>query len=463
MSSGSPRHCHPRLRLSSFSSESSDFPASFAENESTPVRGIGRGNAEGNFGDDLTPALERYYEKCELHGVSPNGAVAIALQTCSTSVCIGPSSEFSLLDVLPICQTLASKDVHVTHLSFRGCDLGSMMMPALLSAFESDCRVQVLDLAYNRLDDIAAGTIAEMITECRYLKEINLRGNCITFAGAAVISSALEHSCGLKRIVLTNNYLGQEGVDAVLEAANRAGVVAEAKSGNFIWEEVWNSITHGFGVIWSIIVFVAIARTCSQQNCSKRVRNCLAIYAVTQLILFLCSCLFHSFHRLVTTSYVFGVLDHSAIYLLIAGTYTPFIGIHNDPSSSNRRLAIVWSLALAGIVLSIYEEKSKVFLKRCSLALYIIMGWLIVVWKEDIFPALTPTSIQLLYGGGIVYTAGVWFFLKGDTIPAYHVVWHVFVIGGAVMHFFSIWASLFGCGALYYSNESNSIFGCSSA
>ena len=300
----------------------------------------------------------------------------------SSTVCID-SGSITLHELLPLCETLASSnDVAITHFSLRGNKLTSMAMPAILAAFEGIRVVEFLDLAYMGIDDRGASALAEIIIESQGLIEINLtksfdgQGCCCPCRRNASIGS----SSGLKRVYLSNNYLGKVGVDKLAAAASASGVdLKDLKHGNYMIEEVWNSITHGGGVVWSIVAMFMILGMCSSVGCTLQERNCIIIYSVSQMLMFLCSCLYHSFHRLTTTEFIFGVLDHAAIYILIAGTYTPFsYGIHLrdvNPMLANAMLWTVWILALFGVAISVFE-RHNVVLNRIGLILTLSWdGW----------------------------------------------------------------------------------------
>ena len=339
-----------------------------------------------------------------------------------------------------------------------------MAMPAILAAFEGNCNVEFLDLAYMGIDDRGASALAEIIIESQGLIEINLTGNLLTGKGAAVLADAIASigsSSGLKRVYLSNNYLGKVGVDKLAAAASASGVdLKDLKHGNYMIEEIWNSITHGGGVVWSIVAMFMILGMCSSVGCTLQERNCIIIYSVSQMLMFLCSCLYHSFHRLTTTEFIFGVLDHAAIYILIAGTYTPFLGIHLrdvNPMLANKILWTIWILALFGVAISVFE-RHNVVLNRIGLILYIIMGWMVIAIRGSLFPALSGLTIKLLFAGGIAYTSGVYFFIRGNASPAHHVIWHVFVLAGSILHYFSVYNSLFGCGGRYPT--ASTFYGC---
>src|SRR5690606_34930478 len=132
----------------------------------------------------------------------------------------------------------------------------------------------------------------------------------------------------------------------------------------------------------------------------------------------------------------FKVLDHCAIYLLIAGTYTPFLLVNMRDSSGWLLFGLIWSLALAGIVLKLAWGNR---FKALRVGIYLVMGWLVVFAGVDLAASLSSLALYLLVAGGLTYTFGVIFYLAGR-IPFNHAIWHLFVVGGSVCHY----------GAVYY-------------
>jgi hemolysin III len=422
-----------------------------------------------------TAPLAYYYSRCALHGRAPDAAFSIALQTSADFV-VASSTTFKLSDLLPVCETLAKCDTCVARLCLNWCALGPMACVALAACLRENTSVRVLEITGNAIDDGATEALAVVIKSGTRLEQIDLHGNSITAAGARVLAGAIRDAkrrgSALQRFRMTNNYLHQEGVDLMEAAAKDTAPHGDdehhehhdddehdgshdhhhhspAKSqfqigvreGNFLYEEVWNAITHGLGCASAIACLVVLSRTCSACDASARTWTATLLYGIANLTMFLCSTLYHSFHRCGPVD-IFGVLDHAAIYILIAGTYTPYLvatRLWDDHFAiALGSLAVVWALAALGIALDVIGDKASVLVKRLSLSLYVLMGWLVMFISPWLFPLLTPKAISLLKWGGVVYTSGVYFFIKGNTSPKYHVVWHVFVHAASMVHFFSV-------------------------
>ncbi|TRZ37822.1 hemolysin III family protein [Niallia circulans] len=197
-------------------------------------------------------------------------------------------------------------------------------------------------------------------------------------------------------------------------------------------EEIANSITHGIGFLLSIPALVFLILYATETDNPWRIVS-FTIFGATMVILYLCSTLLHS------TTYsklkdFFEILDHSAIYLLIAGTYTPFLLVAIRGPLGWTLFGIVWGLAVAGIVFKCYFVKKFII---ASTILYVIMGWLIVSAIVPLFHAIGTQGAILLIIGGLFYTIGSIFYVLQKT-PYFHAIWHVFVLAGSSFMYFCI-------------------------
>jgi hemolysin III len=197
-------------------------------------------------------------------------------------------------------------------------------------------------------------------------------------------------------------------------------------------EELAHSLTHGLGILLSIaglIALVAVAR----RTCDVRHVVACSVYGVTLVLLYLTSTLYHTASTPRAKS-TFRMLDHSAIYLLIAGTYTPFTLISLRGPWGWTLFGLVWGLALLGITLKVAAMGRFRWL---SIALYLGMGWLVVIALDPLRLAVPADGVVLLTLGGLAYTFGVVFYVW-RRLPYHHAVWHLFVLAGSVFHFFAI-------------------------
>ncbi|MBA2875883.1 PAQR family membrane homeostasis protein TrhA [Thermaerobacillus caldiproteolyticus] len=195
-------------------------------------------------------------------------------------------------------------------------------------------------------------------------------------------------------------------------------------------EEVANALTHGLGVLLSIPALVILL--ISAYGDVSRIIS-FAIFGASMIVLYVCSTLLHSlfWHK---GKRLLQIFDHSAIFLLIAGTYTPFTLLLLRGALGWTLFGIVWGLAVVGIVFKIFFVDRFVI---ASTVVYIFMGWLAVIAIRPLYELLKPAGFSLLLGGGILYTIGAIFFLW-KRLPYHHAIWHVFVLGGSAMMYFCV-------------------------
>ena len=199
-------------------------------------------------------------------------------------------------------------------------------------------------------------------------------------------------------------------------------------------EELISSISHGVGALLSIIALIlCLITSIKSGTVASIVSSC--IYGMSLIILYLMSCLYHALARN-RAKKVFRVFDHCSIFLLIAGSYTPFLAITIGGTKGLIMMIIMWVLAILGIVFnSIDLEKYD----KPSFILYLLMGWMIIFSIKDIWEKLPTTGFVLLLVGGIVYTVGAVIYAIGDDKIKYlHSIWHFFVLGGSIFQFFTI-------------------------
>lgn len=196
-------------------------------------------------------------------------------------------------------------------------------------------------------------------------------------------------------------------------------------------EEQLNAWTHGIGAVLGIaalvllIVYVDGSKTWALFS--------VIIYGLSIVILFLASTFYHAVNGEKRKHY-FRIVDHVSIYLLIAGTYTPVLLIALTDSLGWTLFWVVWGIAAFGVVLKLFfTGRFEVF----STLLYLIMGWLIIFDFSNTSETLGPVGVLWLFAGGLFYTVGIIFYAI-QRIPYNHVIWHIFVLGGAICHFFMI-------------------------
>ena len=197
-------------------------------------------------------------------------------------------------------------------------------------------------------------------------------------------------------------------------------------------EEIANSVSHGIGLLAALAAFPVLVTAALQRGNAAEIAGA-SVFATTVVLLYLSSTLFHSFPRS-RAKRVFQVLDHSAIYLLIAGTYTPFtLGVLCGAWGWTL-FGLVWSMAIAGTLLKVLGGVGYTTL---STFVYLAMGWLVVIAAETVWTLVPGWGLFWLFAGGVAYTAGAAFFLA-ERIRYFHFIWHLFVIAGTACHYVAV-------------------------
>jgi len=198
-------------------------------------------------------------------------------------------------------------------------------------------------------------------------------------------------------------------------------------------EEIANSISHGVGLIASLIGIPFLILQMAEHSQARAIVG-VSIFAATMVFLYLSSCIYHALLPGKAKD-VFQLIEHSAIYVLIAGTYTPFtLGVLHGAWGWTL-LGLIWGLALAGVILKTVGKMSHPVL---STGLYLLMGWLIVIAIDPMYARLPAAGLILLVAGGLSYTIGVAFFVTDSRLKYGHLIWHIFVMGGTACHYFAV-------------------------
>jgi hemolysin III len=223
---------------------------------------------------------------------------------------------------------------------------------------------------------------------------------------------------GLRRFIVTSTgYAPQSGSVAFDEAD--AG------------EEIANAITHGIAAALALAALTILVVLASVFGDGWHLASSI-VFGLSLLLLYLASTLYHAlpFPR---AKRVFKILDHAAIYLLIAGTYTPFTLVTLRHAGGWWLFGLIWGLAMLGIVL----EAGWVHRPRwLNAVIFVAMGWLVLAMRAALVAHLSPPGLWLLIAGGITYTTGTIFYISKR--PYMHAVWHLFVIGGSLLHFLAV-------------------------
>jgi hemolysin III len=202
---------------------------------------------------------------------------------------------------------------------------------------------------------------------------------------------------------------------------------------NDIWkEERANAISHGIGAVLSVAALIVMLVYSIPAGDPLRIISC-AVFGGTLILLYVSSTLLHS-ARTEKWIDIFEIMDHAAIFLLIAGTYTPFLLVTIQGKLGWSLMGIVWGLALFGVIFKLFYVKRFMIL---STLFYIAMGWMIIFAIRPLYELLPERGILWLVGGGLLYTLGTIFYMW-RRVPYHHAIWHSFVLLGSICHFITV-------------------------
>lgn len=198
-------------------------------------------------------------------------------------------------------------------------------------------------------------------------------------------------------------------------------------------EEIANSLSHGLGLIASLVAAPFLVLHAARQGDAGFIAGT-SIFVATMALLYLASTLYHAL-PIGHAKRVFRVIEHSAIFLLIAGTYTPFtLGVLNGAWGWTL-LGLVWGIAVAGVTLKALNRLTHPVL---TTSLYLLMGWLIVIAAQPLSERVPASGLLWLLAGGLAYTLGVVFFALDSRLRYGHFIWHLFVMAGTACHYFAV-------------------------
>ncbi|TGD22638.1 hemolysin III family protein [Companilactobacillus suantsaicola] len=200
-----------------------------------------------------------------------------------------------------------------------------------------------------------------------------------------------------------------------------------------ITDQVFSAVTHGIGIVLAIIGAIFLLIKGFHQGNPLNI-TAYFIYAFTLFFLYLSSTLFHSLY-FTKAKGVFQIFDHSSIFLMIAGTYTPYCLIALHSTFGITILAFIWTLAILGILYKIFNVGRFKYLETL---LYVLMGWAIIIAMKPLYYSIGPVGISLLVAGGVAFTVGACLYLMKN-IKYIHVIWHIFVMLGTALMYFSVY------------------------
>lgn len=196
--------------------------------------------------------------------------------------------------------------------------------------------------------------------------------------------------------------------------------------------ERFNSLTHLLGAVAALAGVVVLVVIASRQGDPWKIVS-FSIYGASLLLLYLTSTLYHSLRGRLKA--IFRKLDHQAIYLLIAGTYTPFVLVTLRGAWGWSLFGAIWALALLGMIIDALPQRGN---RAFAVVLYLVMGWLCLVAIKPLLEALPGAGFGWLLAGGLFYTVGVLFYALDQRVAYFHGIWHLFVVAGSASHYVTV-------------------------
>lgn len=198
-------------------------------------------------------------------------------------------------------------------------------------------------------------------------------------------------------------------------------------------EETLNSLTHGIGIIFSIIGLHYLIQSGKKSNSKDKLLGNI-VFGISMLVLYTVSTIYHGLDNMKYKK-VMRYVDHCSVYLLIAGSYTPFTLTTLKGRGGRVIFLCVWCIAIAGIISKIFFFDA---VEKYTALFYVILGWFVTVGFKPLFQRMHKKGLLWLFAGGVSYTVGAFFFQKGRTIQYCHAIFHLFILGGSVCHYICI-------------------------
>ena len=314
---------------------------------------------------------------------------------------------------------------------------------ALAKVLQSTQHIKEVYVQRNHVGHYGASALFIACSTNAVVEKLVLRRCRVGERGAMFFAElmATASECGLRDVDLSANQIGFKGTLAIEQALverqrkNLAPIVVDLE-GNLVLQEIMNGVTHGLGAVWAAVGAQMLSRRV--QNASHvHIISC-AVYSTSLLVLYLSSTLYHSFFTLRNVKWIFEVVDKCAIYIVISGTYTPFLQVvlWQEPIFSVFLLGFQWMCCFLGICI---EASYPAWRHRTyfSLVMYLAMGWSAVICLPEVARILPANAMKLMVLGGVAYTVGIPFFVRNNNLD--HSIWHVFVLVGSIFHWLCIY------------------------
>ena len=422
----------------------------------------------------------QYLALCKSFDVAIDPSVVTAIYTNWDTIRVtakNPSDASLIPLVVSVGQHAMLRELQIgTHVSVAHRGDGNWICRGLSMGLPKLNNLRVLDLQRLGIDGVGLAQLTGAICKLPNLTDLILRHNYLGLNNGtdALVEIVQKGPESLRFIDIACNSLGYMNIRRIEHAAEKArncpvelhivedeprspapskNAAANAHSnccyeidveGNFVVEEIWNSVIHGLGAVLALVgTFDLTNKTKGQPD---QVWWACLVYGLSATILFTASTLYHSTFLHERARRVFQMLDHCAIFILIAGTYTPIglIALSNQPAAV-AMVIIEWIVALLGILIYLISAHFPALVKSLpytlyEVVLYVVMGHMCFISYESIIVPLDKDIMYTLMLGGALYVIGVVFFIIESVkrIPLFHVCWHFFVLFAAICHFFSV-------------------------
>ena len=318
-------------------------------------------NVNENIVKKRAQTANEYMNNCRKYNIAIDASVVIALMTGWNK--LQPTKKFGDGDMLALLGILEKNDeitkldlanVGMTDPNLRGAGNGNANARVISQIIRENQSIEMLDLSNTGLDDDGMQELCDGLILCQSIKELNISQNHFGELGAKSLENALQINKSITKLNISRNALGYRSINSLLcVCKNKSNNLMIHADGNFVFEEILNSVSHGVAFLGSVVGAVVLISDISQPKYTDYHFWACFLYSFSLMFLFLSSCLFHSFFMLPAPSKIFQILDHVGIYLLIAGSYTPFllIAMHHD-APSRVLLIAQWIFAFLGSLFS---------------------------------------------------------------------------------------------------------------
>lgn len=386
----------------------------------------------------------RYLSLCDTHSTKPDNHIAEAFRKRSSALSIEDETQLQIIVELLREQQTATFS-HIRQIRVRVPKLSSIAVDGLSGLLRTQSHITHLNLSRVKLGDSGIANLLTSLSQANSspLTHLNLSHTGLTSHGAKVISHLLSDPLGqLSELDLSNNSANGSGVHALekslsLRDSTFAPLVVDLE-GNLVTVEVLNSVTHGLGALAALCGGFFMTKRALERELDTGIVVSLAVFIISLFAMMTSSCMYHSCFRTPNASRHMRKADHCSIFILIAGSYTPFVvsyALYPPTVTGPLTLVAVWGCAIAGVVRSVFSVGTSS--ERAIFAL--IMGWLGVFSARTVLERMQMWAMWLVVGGGLAYSLGIIFYLLGKKRPMFHVVWHVAVMAGGTFHYYALW------------------------